>query len=124
MQIRARNDALEAQYREQGECCYYCKEKVHYSFITRDHILPVSKGYGFPNNKIFACRLCNNLKGNRSFPEFRDLLVQRSIRILGKLKTENNQIKKYLTLLRHHTKVLETVDLIIRNNGRLNIFFT
>ena len=93
MQIRARNDALEAQYREQGECCYYCKEKVHYSFITRDHILPVSKGYGFPNNKIFACRLCNNLKGNRSFPEFRDLLVQRSIHILGKLKTENNQMK-------------------------------
>jgi len=124
MQVRARNETLEAQYRQQGEFCYYCKDRTPYALITRDHILPACKGHGFQHNKIFACRLCNNLKGSRSFVEFRALLLKRSIHILGKMQLGDTTRVRNLTLLKHHTRVIETIDYIKRNDGRLNICYS
>ena len=53
MTKRKRNEVLEKQYYDQGSCCIYCKEKVPYELITRDHFQPLSKGNTFLKNKVF-----------------------------------------------------------------------
>jgi 5-methylcytosine-specific restriction endonuclease McrA len=49
--------------------CAYCGHRFHFDELTREHIIPVSRG-GQDSwmNCITACRGCNGRKGNR-FPE-------------------------------------------------------
>jgi len=54
--------------------CQYCtrhkSEFRHFEFLTRDHVLPKSKGG--PNtweNLVTTCSTCNNKKGDRTPPE-------------------------------------------------------
>lgn len=57
--------------------CYYCKTKLsirkksHRNPVTIDHYIPLSKG-GFDDydNKVPACRKCNNEKGDLMPEEF------------------------------------------------------
>lgn len=51
--------------RDQG-LCLYCGKPFHDRDLTRDHIVPVSKG-GKDSwlNVVAACRRCNQHKGNR-----------------------------------------------------------
>lgn len=122
---RAKNDALEKQYKEQGECCYYCKQKIPYDLITRDHVKPASKGNLFINNKIFACRSCNNLKGNRTFEEFRFLMIKRCSDILNKIAKKNYKLTDYeVKMLDHHVAVINTLNEIIKNNNQISLVFT
>lgn len=54
--------------RDNHTCCY-CGERFPRSYLTREHIHPVSRGG--PNtwmNCVTACKACNNRKGDR-FPE-------------------------------------------------------
>jgi hypothetical protein len=125
MILRSRNPALEAQYKQQGECCFYCKREIPFVLITKDHIYPRSKGWKFTNNKIFACRTCNNIKGNRTFEEFRDLLKKRCQRIRDEIKSDGFRISdNKIFLLEHHEKVISTVEEIIRSDFKLDIVFT
>jgi hypothetical protein len=125
MILRSRNPALEAQYKEQGECCYYFKRQIPFGLITRDHILPHSKGGRFVNNKIFAFRFCNNIKGNLTFEKFKKRLeiksdiLDRKIRSEGLLASTND-----IYLLESYKTVINTIDEIICNDFRLNISFT
>lgn len=42
--------------------CFYCEKE--YSWLTTDHIVPVSLGgINLPKNKVAACFRCNQLKG-------------------------------------------------------------
>lgn len=59
-----------------GEC-YYCrrrlvlKKKRHCEIVTVDHYVPLSKGgYDDFDNKVPACRKCNNLKADMMPDEF------------------------------------------------------
>jgi len=54
-----------------GYSCQYCgrhrKELKGRQFLTRDHVLPVSRGGGNEwANVVTACSPCNNRKGNRT----------------------------------------------------------
>ena len=51
--------------RDRG-CCAYCGGRFHFDELTREHIVPVSRG-GTDSwmNCITACRACNGRKGNR-----------------------------------------------------------
>lgn len=53
--------------------CAYCNTVYHASILTRDHIVPVSKG-GKDTwiNCITACKTCNNVKADRT-PEQADM---------------------------------------------------
>jgi hypothetical protein len=125
MIVRNSNPTLEEQYKQQGECCYYCKDKVPYSLITRDHIKPVSKGHVLVNNKIYACRTCNNMKGDRSFEEFRSLMIKRCCDILSKVVKQNWMISDYqINMIKHHVRVINTVTDIINNGNTTSIKFT
>jgi hypothetical protein len=122
---RARNEALEKQYKDQGECCYYCKEMIPYELITRDHIKPLSKGNVLVQNKIFACKTCNNLKGSRTFKEFRALIFKRMLKVYREIDEQKMIPNEYqLNILRHHTMVLMTICEIIDNNEEIPIAFT
>jgi 5-methylcytosine-specific restriction endonuclease McrA len=53
-----------------GYRCQYCgthrSELRHRQFLTRDHIVPISRGGGNSwDNVVTACSPCNNRKGNR-----------------------------------------------------------
>lgn len=57
--------------------CYYCrrrlvlKKKRHSEIVTVDHYIPLSKGgYDDFDNKVPACRKCNNLKADMLPEEF------------------------------------------------------
>lgn len=122
---RSPNKTLEEQYIQQGECCYYCKTKVPFDMITRDHIKPASKGNVFINNKIYACRHCNNMKGNRTFEEFKNLLLKRSCYILKQVISQGWKISDLqLTMIRQYSQAIKTVDKIIENNNKTDIYFT
>lgn len=45
--------------------CSYCGKHVHENSLTRDHIIPVSKGgQDTWSNVVAACKKCNSAKGN------------------------------------------------------------
>jgi len=53
-----------------GYCCQYCgrhrSELRGRQFLTREHILPLSRGGGNTwDNVVTSCSTCNNRKGNR-----------------------------------------------------------
>ena len=50
--------------------CLYCGHHFSYSGLTRDHILPSSRGGRDSwENVVAACRRCNQRKGNRTLNE-------------------------------------------------------
>jgi 5-methylcytosine-specific restriction endonuclease McrA len=43
--------------------CYYCKERVHPSELTMDHVVPVVRGgKSKKGNVVPSCKDCNNKK--------------------------------------------------------------
>jgi len=125
MRLRKRNETLEKQYRDQGSCCYYCKKEVPYELITRDHINPVSKGSNLIKNKIYACVNCNSYKGDKTFEEFRAIMIKKSCRILGDVVNQGFKIsQEQLDKIRYFVAVMNTVSVIIENDNTPEVVFT
>lgn len=64
-----------------GRLCAYCERKMtglgHHDMLspTRDHVLPKSQGgSGYAARIVWACRLCNNLKGDLLPEEWSDFM--------------------------------------------------
>jgi len=122
---RKEKEVLKKQYEEQGSCCYYCEEKVPYSLITRDHINPKSKGHTFINNKVFACRACNSVKGDKSLEEFQKYMLNKACNMLRavanqKFMASQDQVDK----IKYYTKVSRKVLTILENGGKPDMIFT
>lgn len=50
-----------------AQLCMYCGNKFKYDLLTRDHVIPISKGGKDRwSNVVTACRYCNTKKANRS----------------------------------------------------------
>lgn len=60
-----------ALFRRDGNICLYCGDHFTPSLLTRDHILPLSRG-GIDGweNVVTACYRCNNHKGNQTPDEW------------------------------------------------------
>lgn len=66
--------------------CYYCRcqlamnsrKKDQPNYATLDHRIPKSKtrGWELPNNKVLACKKCNDMKADMMPEEFIALLAQ------------------------------------------------
>lgn len=55
-----------ALFRRDGNMCLYCGKPFADFDLSRDHVLPVSKGGADHwDNVVAACRRCNHFKGNR-----------------------------------------------------------
>ena len=60
-----------ALFRRDGYICLYCGEKFRQLDLTRDHIIPMSRGGSDSwENVVTACYRCNNQKGNRTPEEW------------------------------------------------------
>jgi hypothetical protein len=57
-------------FRRDHHICAYCGDELSEHKLTRDHIIPFSRG-GRDNwmNVVTACRWCNQKKGNRSLED-------------------------------------------------------
>jgi 5-methylcytosine-specific restriction endonuclease McrA len=54
-------------FRRDGSMCMYCGDRHDVLQLTRDHVVPISKGgRDIWSNVVTACRSCNTRKGNRS----------------------------------------------------------
>ena len=71
-------DEVEAHLRIQPLFCFYCGTKLGTSKrgkIHMDHKLSIARGGGADvHNLVLACKRCNQIKGNCTEKEFRDLL--------------------------------------------------
>jgi 5-methylcytosine-specific restriction endonuclease McrA len=55
-----------ALFRRDRNSCLYCSKQFSDFDLTRDHVLPVSRGgVDAWDNVVAACRRCNHFKGNR-----------------------------------------------------------
>ena len=60
----------QALFRRDGNSCLYCGSQYADHDLTRDHVLPVSRGgLDLWDNVVAACRRCNHFKGNRLLQE-------------------------------------------------------
>lgn len=60
-----------ALFRRDGHLCLYCGEQFKHALLTRDHIIPMSRGGSDCwENVVTACFRCNNQKGNRTPEEW------------------------------------------------------
>ena len=56
-----------ALFARDGHLCLYCGNEFHRPHLTRDHVMPVSKGgRDVWENVVAACFHCNSRKGNRT----------------------------------------------------------
>ncbi|HCU89998.1 MAG TPA: restriction endonuclease [Gammaproteobacteria bacterium] len=54
-------------FRRDGYMCLYCGSQLRKHQLTRDHVIPLSKGGRDSwSNVVSACRACNTRKGSRS----------------------------------------------------------
>jgi hypothetical protein len=54
-------------FRRDAHICLYCGGRFHADDLSRDHILPTSRGGTDTwSNVITACKRCNHFKGNRT----------------------------------------------------------
>lgn len=78
-------------FRRDGHLCMYCGRTFSDHQLTRDHVIPVSKGgQNTWANVVAACKRCNNHKGARS-PE------QAGMKLLAVPYTPNQYEFMYLT---------------------------
>ena len=60
-----------ALFRRDRHICLYCGEQFKQLELTRDHIIPMSRGGSDSwENVVTACYRCNNQKGNRTPEEW------------------------------------------------------
>lgn len=51
------------QQKTASGCCHYCGEKVGYSDLTMDHVVPLSRGgRSTKDNLVPCCKSCNTKK--------------------------------------------------------------
>jgi len=125
MTKRKNNQRLEKQYNEQGSCCIYCKEKIPFELITRDHFKPRSSGNTLLQNKVFACKKCNSIKGSLSLHDFKDEIYKRINNVIENFKNkELNHFDEMQKKLIHYTKILKTIYEILENGGTPKLIFT
>ena len=57
-------------FRRDQRLCLYCGKHFEERTLTRDHVIPMSKGgEDIWNNVVSACRRCNQFKGNKFLNE-------------------------------------------------------
>ena len=80
-----------ALFRRDGNICLYCGKPFADFDLTRDHVVPVSKGGADHwDNVVASCRRCNNFKGSR-------LLEDCSMQLLALPYAPN--LSEYLALI-------------------------
>lgn len=114
---RKSNPKLESAYKEQNSCCYYCKRSVPFERITRDHIVPKSKGGKLKDNSVFSCGPCNMAKGDLDIQEFRVRTFSALKEVLQSI-VDNNFImtQSMYDKFKHYYTIFKTLSQLQINN--------
>lgn len=90
--------------------CLYCGKDYRDGELTRDHVIPVSRG-GVDEweNVVAACRRCNHFKGNR-------LLEETNLELLALPYTPN--FAEYLALINSGRILGDQMDFLRKSFGR------
>jgi len=73
--MRSRRKNIYETLEQQGFLCHWCRSALKHNDVTRDHIIPKSKGgTSNPKNICASCMRCNVSKGCRSAEDFVELL--------------------------------------------------
>lgn len=65
-----------------GSCCQYCLREFPSSELTKDHVIPISRGGPTSfTNLVAACKKCNNHKANRTPEEAGMVLARRPVEL-------------------------------------------
>lgn len=75
-------------YLDQDRKCIWCKQPYPAKSMSRDHVLPLSKGYPILRyreedrtiryaNMVLACERCNSFKSNRTLEEFEMWIMEK-----------------------------------------------
>lgn len=87
---KKRRKLLRLSYRD-GKCCHWCKEEVRWAWEpgmnqnkdnvgTFDHKkLAKNGGKWHLNNGVLACKLCNNIRGDKLYENFKKLVATEGI---------------------------------------------
>ena len=69
---RISKDVRKALWERLNRKCGYCGMKIGLPEVTIDHMVPLSRGGAdCIDNMICSCKMCNELKRNRTIEEFR-----------------------------------------------------
>lgn len=75
--------------------CYYCGCKLNIKDYQIDHFIPKSKGGGFVDNFVPACRDCNIIKSDYTIEEFRNIIENMIVdNITGRMISRYYVVKK------------------------------
>lgn len=95
-------------FERDGHKCIYCEKHFSSTMLTRDHVVPVSKGgHDSWTNVVTACLSCNAKKGDRLLPDLKLTLkkkptvVTKAEALLFKNKT---MLYDQLTFLKSYIK--------------------
>jgi 5-methylcytosine-specific restriction endonuclease McrA len=59
------------KFKRAGYMCHYCGKELYDRNVTKDHIIPLSRGgSNYISNIVPACQPCNSSKGSRTAFEF------------------------------------------------------
>jgi len=76
--------------------CFYCNEFYYKKHLTKDHVIPKSRGGTNHKSNLFACcKGCNVLKSNLNLTAF-ICLCQKQIELN---KADGYIVKKYTTII-------------------------
>lgn len=90
--------------------CLYCGNKVTNARLTRDHVVPISRGgKDIWRNVVSACRRCNQRKGNRMLEEI-------GMELLALPYTPNHA--EYLALINSHRIRADQMEFLKPNFSR------
>ena len=101
--------------------CQYCKEPAE---LTREHVIPISKGgCNHAHNIIHVCESCNHKRGNMPMYQwiqlndkyFTDIVARKSVKAVDCL------IKDYVRKRAHNSKLS---DRVIWLENKLNKYKT
>jgi hypothetical protein len=107
-----------------GFCCY-CGDLIVFSAkMTKEHIVPLSKGgNNRAENKTHCCKTCNGMRGNLSFEGFIRVVDEKKSKVRNRAKKEKYEImianiyyvKEYAE--KNHDKLIRIKRLAKPNEG-------
>ena len=97
-------------FRRDQHLCLYCGNQMSEVTLTRDHVIPMSRGGKDSwNNVVSSCRRCNQRKGNR-------MLEESGMELLALPYTPNHA--EYLALINSHRIRADQMEFLKPSFGR------
>ena len=106
---RKPNARLEAEYNKRGSCCEYCKEKLPFINITRDHLVPKINGGTLNDGWVFSCIVCNMRKSNMNLEQYIQFSIVSVCKVLRKVVARSYMIsQEEIDKIRYYHKVMKS----------------